>query len=459
MWKLALALALSFFFVGCNYSYRRGTEKTGDKVTQAEVITFQMINERVIQPSCIGCHSAASGNKGGVNLETYENIVTRKNVIRREVVERTMPPRSKQPLTAAQVKLIVDWIDQGAYEFGAPVDTGNGVSDTIITGSDEIDPALNKELAQHIKAMSDDERKAIETAALAKVTSLTPNMGASFPQVVVTDDGYTVLFTDANNTALLYESNTDAYDFKLKVDLTENLCQSEYIKPKCNYYTELANDFLVFRWVKHTDSAKIGQTVKMKFPNDGDTEFSDKKTAVYYSFIDRFAGRKQDLRFKPDRLVCDHYAWLDSETVTSQKALLQSWSSENMEINPETGINENTTASVYEGVEWKLQSKALVLQNVSRIQSRSAFGKPMLLMPEGQASTVQYQNARGEVCQFGFAHSIQSAVAGFDFEKNYQLNPRFVVYSKPKSPAYKFLKIVLLNSLTRTDGKAPEFEP
>lgn len=461
MQKLVLALTLSFLFVGCDYSYRRGTEKApNDQVTQADVITFQMINERVIQPRCVGCHSEASGNKGKVNLENYENVLTHKNAIYREVVDRTMPPRHKEPLTAEQVKLIADWIDQGAYEFGAPVDIGHGVSDTIITGNEEIDPTLTQELEQHIKGMSDEERKTIETVALAKVTSLAPNMGASFPQVVVTEEGYTVLFADANRTALLFESNTEKFDFKLKVDLTENLCQAEYIKPKCNYYMDFANDYMVFRWVKHSDAAKIGQTVKMKFPSFGDADFIDKKVAVFYSFNDRFIGRKQDLRFKPDRLVCDHYDWLDPEITRSQKALFQSWSSETMAINSETDINENTTSEVFESVEWKLQNKALVLQSIARIQSKSSFGKPTPLLPSGQASTIQYQKSQDEACQFSFSHSVQSAAAGFDFDKNYNSNPRFVVYSKPRSTAYKAFKSQVLDSLTFiSSDNPPEIEP
>lgn len=462
MQKLIVALILSLMFVGCNYSYRKGTEKSPNEgVTKADVITFQMVNERVLQPRCIGCHSEASGNKGKVNLESYENVLTHKNAIYREVSERTMPPRHKEPLTAEQVKLVTAWIDQGAYEFGAPIDTGDGASDTVIVGSDEIDPALSQELEAQIKVISDSERKTIEEKALAKVSTLAPNMGASFPQVVVTEEGYTVLFADANRTALVYESNTDRYEFKLKVDLTENLCQEEYIKPKCNYYFDLTNDYLAFRWVKHPDTAKLGQVVKMKFPNSGDKEFTEKKSATIYSFNDRFAGRKQDLRFKPDRLVCDHYEWLGADVKKSEKVLFQSWSAESMDTNTETDVNENMTTAVFEGLEWKLQSNALVLQNIARMQVLQNFSKPDLLIPVGQISTIQYQKSENESCQFSFSHSIQSAAAGFDFDKNYELNPRFSVYNKPKSAAYKGFKDRVLRrlidkSLYATQG---EIEP
>jgi mono/diheme cytochrome c family protein len=77
--------------------------------------TYEMVYQQVIQPSCLKCHSGSGS--GDVNLETYQNLLQLKDDVRSTIAKGTMPRRSK--LTEEQKKLILDWIDAGAPEFGA----------------------------------------------------------------------------------------------------------------------------------------------------------------------------------------------------------------------------------------------------------------------------------------------------------------------------------------------------
>ncbi|MES2800877.1 MAG: hypothetical protein V4654_00165 [Bdellovibrionota bacterium] len=464
MFKKLILITLGLLLVGCDYSYKRGEDKTkSDQVTQAEVLTYAMVNERVIQPRCVQCHSESSGNKGNINLESYDAILKNRTAIRNEISDRTMPPSSKAPLTGAQAKLVLDWIDQGAYEDGAPIQLPTNPGETSGTvGTVEADPTLIADLKKPLQFMPDAERLKLEVEAIAKTKNLEIVSGAVYPQLMVTAEGYTVLIADAERTALLYESHTDAFEFKLKLDLTENLCQAEYVKPQCNFHFDLSNDGMVFRWIKHSDEQKIGQIVKMKFSGNGDEQFVIKKTDVIYGFIDRFVGRKNDLRFKPDLIVCDRYDWLDKKLENNKSeanvtAKFASWSTESMVLNSETGVNENATAAVFENITWKLEKNALVMQGLERIQSNSNFGKFTPIIPAGQASTIQYIQANGETCQFSFGHSIQALVAGVDFDKYFSAYPRFVVHAKPKSAAYKVFDLLQGKSLQSPFANA-EFE-
>lgn len=73
-------------------------------------MTFASVYERVLQPSCVGCH----GTRGGVNLETYDNVLDHKQDIVDAVETGFMPPRSRTPLTPEQKQHLLSWIQAGA---------------------------------------------------------------------------------------------------------------------------------------------------------------------------------------------------------------------------------------------------------------------------------------------------------------------------------------------------------
>lgn len=79
-------------------------------------ISFDIVKAQVFQNHCLACHSAGGGNAGNLNLETYENFLSKKNEVRSTVLNRTMPPSNAPSLklSESQILLITDWIDAGA---------------------------------------------------------------------------------------------------------------------------------------------------------------------------------------------------------------------------------------------------------------------------------------------------------------------------------------------------------
>lgn len=79
-----------------------------------EKLSYALIKSQVIDTSCVRCHSAASGNRGGVNLETYAEVVKNAQSIFAAVEGDFMPPRTK--LTLDQKQKFLSWIELGMPE-------------------------------------------------------------------------------------------------------------------------------------------------------------------------------------------------------------------------------------------------------------------------------------------------------------------------------------------------------
>jgi uncharacterized membrane protein len=80
-------------------------------------ITYEMVHKEVIKKSCLECHSAdddnrKEGNAGGINLESYENVVAVLGSVEFEIKNNSMP--KDKPLKERQKKLILEWIAKGA---------------------------------------------------------------------------------------------------------------------------------------------------------------------------------------------------------------------------------------------------------------------------------------------------------------------------------------------------------
>lgn len=75
-----------------------------------DAINFAMVYEQVFAPRCVSCH----GERGGVNLETYDNVFANRQAIVDAVDGGFMPPRSRGPLTPEQKELLMRWIQSGA---------------------------------------------------------------------------------------------------------------------------------------------------------------------------------------------------------------------------------------------------------------------------------------------------------------------------------------------------------
>jgi len=86
----------------------------GDVMPDPDKIDYQLVNTKVITPRCITCHSVKGGDKGGVNLESYENVLDEIETIKDEVKTGSMPRPKTRPLTDFQKKLFLTWIEKGA---------------------------------------------------------------------------------------------------------------------------------------------------------------------------------------------------------------------------------------------------------------------------------------------------------------------------------------------------------
>ena len=83
----------------------------------ADKIDYEMVNTTVIKTSCLGCHSQAAGNKGDVNLESYEGVSSELADIKTDILDGSMPKIKRnggKPLTEIQKQIVLKWIDKGA---------------------------------------------------------------------------------------------------------------------------------------------------------------------------------------------------------------------------------------------------------------------------------------------------------------------------------------------------------
>jgi len=86
------------------------TTTTPEKVK----LSYELIHDRVLKTNCLGCHSTSGGTHGGLNLETYEQVLANIELIKEEVKSKNMPPRNKPQLSENQIQLLMSWIDSGA---------------------------------------------------------------------------------------------------------------------------------------------------------------------------------------------------------------------------------------------------------------------------------------------------------------------------------------------------------
>lgn len=85
------------------------------------LISYQKVYQEVLRPRCISCHSAEGNNRGGINLETYENVFAAAAKIDNSIKTGSMPRPKNKPLTTEQKDLILKWIADGAQFEPTPV--------------------------------------------------------------------------------------------------------------------------------------------------------------------------------------------------------------------------------------------------------------------------------------------------------------------------------------------------
>jgi len=84
-------------------------------ISGGRIPSFKEVQDSVLGPACYQCHTEATGNRGGVNLETLQNIRDETEKIFLSVGFDTMPSR-RPPLSEAEKQVLFTWLDAGAPE-------------------------------------------------------------------------------------------------------------------------------------------------------------------------------------------------------------------------------------------------------------------------------------------------------------------------------------------------------
>lgn len=123
--------ALMALMASCNYNHMKkesGSAPAGMEKIKAQPMTsldFQSVRAAVLTPSCLQCHSSAGGNKGGLSLETYQQVRAQLNrIYYRSVEKKDMPAEG---LPSFQLELLKNWIESGAPERGLGRGTGRPI--------------------------------------------------------------------------------------------------------------------------------------------------------------------------------------------------------------------------------------------------------------------------------------------------------------------------------------------
>lgn len=83
---------------------------------EIELLNYEVVKKEVLVPRCLSCHSNEGGNRGKINLETYESVATVASEISKEIESGSMPRPRNKPLTPEQKTMILKWIQIGFPE-------------------------------------------------------------------------------------------------------------------------------------------------------------------------------------------------------------------------------------------------------------------------------------------------------------------------------------------------------
>lgn len=112
-----LLLVATLVLSACNYNVSKETARPASGFSESlssDQVDFSLLQSSVIGPRCYGCHTDATGNQGGVNLERYKTVrAALSRVAYRSLERRDMPPSG---LSEPEMKLLRSWIEAGAPE-------------------------------------------------------------------------------------------------------------------------------------------------------------------------------------------------------------------------------------------------------------------------------------------------------------------------------------------------------
>lgn len=107
----------SGLLTSCNYNDLKNVPtpagKTGGQNPEL-IVDFATVKSKVLDAACVRCHSGANP-RGGVRLETYQQVFEIRDSLRAQVDTGAMPPRPPG-LSPEQKSLVLAWVDSGAPE-------------------------------------------------------------------------------------------------------------------------------------------------------------------------------------------------------------------------------------------------------------------------------------------------------------------------------------------------------
>lgn len=115
----SLYLLVGLSFSSCQYS--KVKKGFGVNFNELTTISYQTVDQAIFRPNCYACH----GNSGGINLQSYNNVVNNIDAIERAIKgtgPNPMPPAG--PLSANQIALLELWIQEGMPLDPVPVEGG-----------------------------------------------------------------------------------------------------------------------------------------------------------------------------------------------------------------------------------------------------------------------------------------------------------------------------------------------
>jgi mono/diheme cytochrome c family protein len=130
-------LFIAVAHTGCNYTIWQNSKKSINETfgeldpnEKLSEMNYAFISENILKPRCIGCH----GSSGGVNLETYRNVVANKDKIHSSVfVDGTMPKQGS--LTEEEKRLLWHWLNLdcplGSQDPSPPIEELTPTFDSI----------------------------------------------------------------------------------------------------------------------------------------------------------------------------------------------------------------------------------------------------------------------------------------------------------------------------------------
>lgn len=200
-----------------------------------------------------------------------------------------------------------------------------------------------------------------------------------------------VKWTDGREAALVASKPTPG-KATARAEVTENSC-NDVVGIACRVNVWIRTDLYRYQWTKHSDSTKIGKNVKRPEAS-GSSVLSDAKTYWFKSMHNFFPKAVETI--PNDELVCESYAWIPGATESApERFIVPIWTSEEMERNEETDMDENRSSAGAIDVNFIKNERG----HLEMTQVRYHTGKDFSSTLYGSNAVMTLKDPTGHFCQ------------------------------------------------------------